>query len=204
MVLISVYAFWAILQAILILVVLSLVLYRHGRRARRDLADVSAQVQDLQQKGDISHYFTTEIKLTEGRLAALGEEKTPGAHVWLHLRLDYLRVEKDFAVDMGRDELFWPRLEERMASLVTTYCRMTTVEHEKADAQIGLLVGEQGKLLRELNSLADKTCTDPQRLAEFRNRLERMGRISGELTVCSGMLEEENDFLRKQVATLVI
>lgn len=207
MVMLNVYAFWAILELLLILAMLVAVLFWRGRRTRQALAGTSEQVKDLEQKGDISHYFTTELKLTEGHLATLGEEKKPGENLWLHLRLDYLRLEREFAADMGRDELFWPRLHKRMRPLIDAYCHLAdvaaTIQPEQADAQIGHLVGEQAGLLRELKSMLHQTCDDPQRLADFNQRLDRMGRISGELTVCSGMLEEENDFLRKQVASLV-
>lgn len=214
MVLIDLYAFWAILEMPLLLLGVALWLFWRLRVSRRELAAVE-QEGKAAEPAALSHYFTTEAKLTEGRLAALGVQERDGDdHLWLRLRQDYLQVEGALAADLERDAAFWQRLEQGLQPVVAQHCVLPAVETaaphaaeeaapEQADAQIHQLVGEQAELLRQLKHLAHGISAEPETVAEFDHCLDRMGRVSGELTVCAGMLEEENRTLRQQLAAAV-
>lgn len=200
---IHLYAFWGLLQLLLLALVVAGFLYWRSRRAGRALKESRQHAHELEERPDVGHYFTTELKLTEGRLStvSMGQGFDSDALRWLRFRLDYLALERDCAAMAERDDKFWEELEPREQRLLRDYTVVETPPREADEEetpQMADLLHEQVELLDLLRTEIKERISDPAEARAMFEQLDRMGRLSGELTVCARMLMEENELMRDQ------
>jgi len=206
------------IQLLVIFALLNGWLYFRLRRLKRRRQSDEMENATGGERADTStaHYLATEIKLTRGRLESLYPEGVPPEPELteadlLSLRDRYLGLEAELLQDTAREDVFWKRLAEGIRRLLTD-ChlvkRMPVTETGDGDeaedetAELRALVKQQQEELERFLSTLDE---DDGELGpeELKKRLTTLASSHRELSHCIFSLEDENHFLREQVASLL-
>ncbi|WJW76589.1 hypothetical protein QVG61_05725 [Thiohalobacter sp. IOR34] len=197
MVTLSVATFVALLEVLVVLLVLVGVLAWLLRRSRQQLAEAP------------QHYLRREIRLARQRLAERD-------CLQQRLRLALLEFEQTLAGAPAavRDAAFWEGLESRLAELVEaaglTAAEVAPRAGDEAEDEppTAGLVQQQARAIERLRGLVRELL---QRLGEetlsqgedIDARLHELENSNRELHQCVQVLEDENEFLRRQIAALL-
>lgn len=226
MISISVIAFLVLLEVIVVLLVLlGVVLWRLRKARGRDRIEYI--------DGAVAHptpalYLESEVAKTRAHL----EEATATAdsdpqQTALGLRAALLEVEAELAQTPPeqRDVAYWQALATRLGEIVAATGYSVAVTAEAAaepppppapqpvyvtadeDANISGLVEQQAKtidfLRNYIQELLDTHGHTPSPDPEVAGRFDELERNNKELSSCVAVLEDENSFLRDQIAALL-
>lgn len=154
------------------------------------------------------------------------------ASAWLALRADLLQLESLLAKQTERDEVFWESLAGRMSALLASHGlhaatpvppvaedvqsstesapafvapaseELESVPSDEDDLGIKRLLSEGVETIGGIKTYINRVITDSEPKAEAMHTIDRLGRCYGELAQCVAVLEDENVFLRNQIAAL--
>lgn len=205
-------AFVALLQSSILFGVLSVVLFALWRRTRRSLHshDRTTDTSAATQRPDIHQYLRQEEKLTRGRNEALGygEQKEQNAldeeeRLLLLFRSDMLNLEQTWADNEIRDDTYWHQVIQDLRKLMKRHdlhARFAMAKDDEIKELRGVL-DEQAKSFEELSgNLQNANEND---MEELKQKLHKLAQSHKELAGCVYILEDENHFLREQVAVLL-
>ncbi len=205
-----------VIQIILLLIMLVGVLLFMLRKKSKKLNALSHQgtMQDNVSAGaSVEHYLTAEIKLTQARFDLFykaDDIKTEAIAEpdWLSLRKNFLETEKELLALSDREDVFWLEIGKKIKALLknSNLVKRVLKEVEEGDEEeikeMKMLLKSQQDKFEELSSLLDGEDSDTNML-ELKDKLIQLARSHQELSQCMFMLEEENNFMRDQIAALL-
>ncbi len=189
---------------------------------RRQRKAGSGTAGDIEDEGHPppSLYLERELALTRSRVEELGEAAPEG----LRLRLAWLGLEQQIAERHGSspDEAFWEELRGRiddilqvlMAAAAPAGAGTAVAPEEAAASGDGIdeaiasdIIEQQARTIDYLRGyiaeLMEKAGGDSEGAEEVEARFAEIERVNRELKTCVEVLEDENQFLRDQVAELL-
>lgn len=214
-------AFLVLLELLLLSIGVGVYLYFWGRRQK---VNNSMQVSKVsaEKNPDAGQYLLTEEKLTRNRHAAITSATNLDDHVAaagaaLALRADYLQMEHDLNALEARDDAFWLSFDERLRALLDRHALQKAItlleaapllpksrEAKNEDAeQLKELVGAQVDTIKNLRWRLTEAIGDDLKRQEFEAQIDHIEHTNKEMTGCVSILENENEFLRNQIAELL-
>lgn len=203
-------------QLLLIFLVLSLGFYIYVRRLQRQTRSSSSSSGEETTHTSVAHYLATEIKLTQGRRETLYHDTDgpPDPELTeediLTLRERYLDFEATLLEDTARENAFWIRLAQGIKRLLNEAHLVKRIPATEAQA------GESDDEAAEINNLMKQQQDELDRFLssfdeeeegisaeELKGRLKTIANSHRELSHCIFSLEDENRFLREQIASLL-
>lgn len=214
--------FLVLLQLLLMSIGAGVYLYFWGRRQKINNS-VDVPKVGVEKNPDAGQYLFTEEKLTRNRHSVVTSAPTLGDHevaagASLALRADFLQMEHDLNKLEDRDDAFWQSFEERMRALIDRHIpqKPATVleaapllpgnssEAVNEDAeQLKELVGAQVDTIKTLRKRLSEVIDDDVKRQEFEEHVNHIERTNKEMAGCVTVLEDENEFLREQIAALL-
>lgn len=214
--------FLVLLQLLLMSIGAGVYLYFWGRRQKINNS-VDVPKVGVEKNPDAGQYLFTEEKLTRNRHSVVTSAATLGDHevaagASLALRADFLQMEHDLNKLEDRDDAFWQSFEERMRALIDRHIpqKPATVleaapllpgnssEAVNEDAeQLKELVGAQVDTIKTLRKRLSEVIDDDVKRQEFEEHVNHIERTNKEMAGCVTVLEDENEFLREQIAALL-
>ena len=203
-----------VLQALLVSVLLAMYAFFRARRlsallevARHSVAAPPVVVQD-----GPAQYLATQLQHTRERLGGLDSNPEEGvssgnAAGRLALRAELLQIETEWAGEKEHDDASWERLDTRMQVLLAQFVPAPAPPVAKSEGQEKVdtkqLFDEQHATIEQLKAAVAAAVSSPDAIESLQVQLDRLGRTARELTFCVAILEDENLFLRDQVAALL-
>ncbi len=206
-----------IIQVIILLIFSSLILYFLWRNSQNKLKTCLATTDNNNEQSasaSVEHYLATEIKLTDGRFDLLYQDKDHEdleivEPDWLSLRSRYLELEKEFLDSAEREDAFWANLGKKLRRILQD-CHLVKrlklkAANEDAEEEIkelrAVMEAQQGELDHLLSGFeSDDTELEQDVLKE---KITTLSNSHKELSHCIAILEDENQFLRKQIKGLL-
>lgn len=202
MVEINLYLLLALLQALLVVSVLLAASVWLWARNRRRLGRMRLQLQQLQARTTAVEYLQSELEAAQGTAA---EDES----AWAAVRAAYLDFELQRAQAQTAGSADLDALGKRLQALLpaaTEPAAPSPAAPAKGDEEnidFPEMLHRQAQLLQALKTHVHgcvSNTADLQRGDEKFDMLELVGR---ELESCTLMMEEENNFLREQIRTLL-
>ncbi len=182
------------------------------RRNRKGKAVAETGTPAADTANDHTLYFTMEEKSARGRYEELGY-KDAGAltdrdreeQLILALRADLMALESNYAANQEeRSEAFWLKLYQDMQTLLDRhdlYGRLKlTGEDENGFRK---MMQNQHQSIESLQAFAAKHIADEDARQNLENLFGSLQQQSRELGDCVTVLEDENEFLRAQIESLL-
>jgi hypothetical protein len=213
--------FFVLLELLLIAVGVVVFLLVRQRRLRRTAPPASA----ARHEPSAGEYLLAEEDRTRARIAMLIsdtnlDDRDEDAVAALALRADYLHVERELATVTPRDEAFWQMLDRRTRELrarhpgtkVKQESEMAELHAvpEQADssnaqdaAKLQELIQSQDGTIRNLKQRLDDAIGDDLTRQELHREIDRLTHVNREMSACIKVLEDESEFLRRQISELV-
>ena len=210
-----------LLELLLMSIAAGVYLYFRGRRQKVNNAADGTKA-SAEKNPDAGQYLLTEEKLTRNRHAVITSATKLDDHdvavgAALALRADYLQMEYELNALEERDDAFWQSFDERMRALLNTHIPPKietaleavpllpkTSEAKNADAeQLKELVGAQVDTIKNLRWRLTEAIGDDLKRQELEQHLNHIERTNKEMASCVSILEDENEFLRKQITELL-
>ncbi len=164
---------------------------------------------------DAAHYLATELQRTRGRLEALGGASAAAggsAAGRLAMRAELLQMEAEWAALTQHDEAAWNRLDARMhvllaqegaASASPAATPPVAPPAGQDEVPTKQLFDQQLSTIENLKAAIAEAVSHPETIEALQQQLDKLGGTARELTFCVAILEDENLFLRDQVAALL-
>ena len=158
---------------------------------------------------DIVQYLARELERTSARVR--GAQGGSEISLWLNLRAAVLQLEKEWSLQDDRSEIFWRALAGRLERLVRDHGLVPLAKPPKAqkDDEPGLadVVERQKHSISFLKKYIHDVLAQVDRRQELGpavdKEFERLERTNHELEQCVAVLEDENQFLREQIAAFL-
>ncbi len=187
------------------------------RRQQRARSGGSEDIED-EDHPPPSLYLERELALTRSRIEALGDT-VPDT---LRMRLAWLGLEQEIAEQNGSgvDEAFWEALPGRIETILPRTpaaqdvsagaegpeaAKTSAVDQDEVDA--GSVIERQARTIDYLRGyiaeLVKRAGGEEEGTEEVEARFAEIERVNQELRDCVSVLEDENRFLREQVASLL-
>jgi len=215
MIQVTLYSFLLLLEALVVLAAFTgyLLLRLHHVAARtkqrssksRPPAPSEPKVARL----DIVQYLTRELERTSARV----RHAQPGSDIalWLDLRAAVLQLEKEWSQQDDRSEIFWRALAGRLERLVRDHNLIPLAKalKDRQDDEPGLadVVERQQHTIAFLKKYIHDVLTEVGRRSELGpvvdKEFARLEHTNHELQQCVAVLEDENQFLREQIASFL-
>jgi hypothetical protein len=158
---------------------------------------------------DIVQYLARELERTSARV----RHAQPGSDIalWLDLRAAVLQLEKEWSQQDDRSEIFWSALAGRLKRLVRDHNLIPLAKalKDRQDDEPGLadVVERQQHTIAFLKKYIHDVLTEVGRRSELGpvvdNEFARLEHTNHELQQCVAVLEDENQFLREQIASFL-
>lgn len=216
MVNVSLVLFLAISQALLLtLVALGICIYRE-RKSTRLLNESRRNATELAKRRDISAYLAQEIAQCQQYIDRLGVDKPDTSSPDLRLRL--LALEQQLSVLPDHDDAYWKIHADVVSRVLAEYCP-GQAPREEADregqnqAQAGVTASDEIDAKEVLEGLISKVTNIRNLVAETVSEdavkeninlsLDGVTSTCKDISACIYTFEDENGFLREQVAALL-
>ncbi len=225
----SLFTFLALLEGIVALLIVIGVLVWRQRKARTQ--DRIAYIDGSDTHPTPALYLESEVAKTRTHLESLTTDIIADpAQTALSLRAALLEVEAELSHSLPeqRDQAFWQSLADRLGNILTTtgYSRESAVEDltvaHAAEVEIPAdkvylmgvegdsvtgLVEQQSKtidfLRNYIHDLLDQHGHKPLPEPNIAGKFDELEHANKELSDCVQILEDENEFLREQIAALL-
>jgi len=207
--------FLALLEAVVILAALSGYLFFRLRTTRSRIKQTSTRPPSREESEprvarlDIVQYLGRELERTSARV---GHAKaTSDTRLWLDLRAAVLQLEQEWAQQDDRSELFWRALAGRLEQLAKEHglvpARSVPSGHEEDKAGLADVVERQTHTIAFLKTYINDVLTQIGKRQDvgpvLDQEFEKLEHVNRELRQCVDVLEDENQFLRDQIAALL-
>lgn len=215
----SLFTLLAVLEGIVVLLIVIGVLVWRLRKARAH--DRIAYIDGSDAHPTPTLYLESEVAKTRTHLESLTADPTQTA---LSLRAALLAVEAELSQSLPeeRNREFWQGLADRLGEIVTAsgYSsgsvaveaalapanRVAQTENVE-EASVAELVDQQSKTIDYLRNyiqeLLDQHGHEPSPEPNIAGKFDELERANKELSGCVSILEDENEFLREQIAALL-
>lgn len=215
----SLFAFLAILEGIVVLLIVIAVLAWRQRAARAK--DRISYIDGSDTHPTPALYLESEVAKTRTHLESLTAENADAgaAQPALSLRAALLKVEAELSQSLPeeRTRAFWQGLADRLGGVLTTAgfnAAAVKAPAEQApqagndeDASAVDIVAQQAKTIDYLRNyiqeLLDQHGHLPSPEPNIARKFDELERANKELSGCVEILEDENEFLREQIAALL-
>jgi len=212
---VTTYYFLALLEAVVVLVAFSgyllLRLRQISVRIKRLPSTPKSQrlAEPRVARVDIVQYLARELERTSARVR--GAQSGSDIALWLNLRAAVLQLEKEWSLQDDRSEIFWRALAGRLERLVRDHglVPLAKLSRTQKDNEPGLVdvVERQKHTIAFLKKYIHDVLTQVGRRQELGpavdKEFERIERTNHELEQCVAVLEDENQFLREQLAVFL-
>jgi len=212
---VTTYYFLALLEAVVVLVAFSgyllLRLRQISVRIKRLPSTPKSQrlAEPRVARVDIVQYLARELERTSARVR--GAQSGSDIALWLNLRAAVLQLEKEWSLQDDRSEIFWRALAGRLERLVRDHglVPLAKLSRTQKDNEPGLVdvVERQKYTIAFLKKYIHDVLTQVGRRQELGpavdKEFERIERTNHELEQCVAVLEDENQFLREQLAVFL-
>lgn len=158
---------------------------------------------------DIVQYLARELERTSARV----RHAQPGSDIalWLDLRAAVLQLEKEWSQQDDRSEIFWRALAGRLERLARDHNLIPVPRplKERKDDEPGLadVIERQQHTISFLKKYIHDVLTQVGRRKELGPAVDeefaRLEHTNHELQQCVAVLEDENQFLREQIASFL-
>lgn len=222
----SIYTFLALLEGIIVLLIVIGVLLWRIRQVRAQ--DRTAYIDGSDPHPTPVLYLESEVAKTRNHLDSLAAEKVDKPPA-LSLRAALLEIEVELSQHSPepRDRNFWQGLADRLGAIVeATGYRTASPEAitspvvdaraiatptgsvlDGDDTNVSGLVEQQAKTIDYLRNyiqeLLDQHGHQPSPDPDIAGKFDELERANKELSSCMVVLEDENEFLRAQIAALL-
>lgn len=210
-----------LLELLLMSIGAGVYLYFWGRRQKVNNA-VEVSKAGAEKHPDAGQYLLTEEKLTRNRHAVVTsatnlDDHHVAAGAALALRADYLQMEYELNALEERDDAFWQAFDERMRALLDTHTLKKAVmvaetapvlpgsnqaNNEDAE-QFKELIGAQVDTIKNLRWRLTEAISDDLKRQQLEQHVDHIEHTNKEMAGCITILEDENEFLRKQIVELL-
>lgn len=220
----SIFTFLVLLEGIVVLLIITGVLLWRTRRAGG--RDRIAYIDGSDTHPTPALYLESEVAKTRNHLDSLttGKATKPAA---LSLRAGLLKIEAELSHHLPeqRDRKFWQGLADQLGGILeaTGYRaqppEITPVAAtgatgtptgsllDEEDASVTVLVEQQAKTIDYLRNyiqeLLNQHGHQPSPDPDITDKFDDLERANKELNSCVAVLEDENEFLREQIAALL-
>ena len=212
--------FVVLLELLLMTIGAGVYLYFWGHRQNVKTATEKAHA-SAENNPDAGQYLLTEEKLTRNRHAVITSATNLDDHDVavgdaLALRADFLQMEHELNAFEERDDAFWQSFDTRMRVVLDTHAppktepvletvpllsKSSEAKNEDAE-QLKELVGAQIDTIKNLRWRLTEAISDDLKRQELEHHLDHIERANKEMASCVSILENENEFLHKQIVEL--
>lgn len=158
---------------------------------------------------DIVQYLGRELERTSDRVghAKVGSD----TRLWLDLRTAVLKLEQEWTQQDDRSEVFWRALAGRLEHLAKAHGLVPgssiRTGHENKEPELADVVERQKHTIAFLKSYINDVLTEIGNHQDISpvldQEFEKLDHVNRELQQCVAVLEDENHFLRDQIAALL-
>lgn len=221
----SLFAFLAILEGIVVLLIVIGVQVWRLRAARAK--DRITYIDGSDAHPTPALYLESELAKTRTHLQSLAAERADGAadaaadpaQPALSLRAALLEVEAELSKSLPEERTreFWQGLADRLGGILTaagfnaTTAKASAAQAPQAgnveDTNVAEIADQQSKTIDYLRNyiqeLLDQYGHEPSPEPNISDKFDQLERANKELSGCVEILEDENEFLREQIAALL-
>ena len=204
------WAFIAYIQVMIFSILVAVIFFVLFRKQKKLLKLANTNLKEEVSTNKIKLYFDMEVKITRGQhdkiqqKTKLTTDEKISASLLL-FRADLLEFESVYTdKDVSATE-YWKVLLDHYKSILKSHDLMGSFESKFSEEHedVHALFENQEKEMNDLLEEADQLAKDDEQVLNISAKLHKLANSHRELSGCVFVLEDENRFLREQIATLL-